>query len=159
MAKFRITPTIHSEKIRTVRVGGNASGTRANDNDIGKPVKLVGESNYGLCSTADAIEGVITSVETGVYDGFHLGGIVCQGYVNAVANGAQASPGTGALTIGQYVLATAPDAIQVASTTPLKVVSATDQAAAKTAPFRARIVSLGDAGSGAVGTTVVIELL
>lgn len=48
---------------------------------------------------------------------------------------------------------------QVADTTPRKVVKATDQAAAAAAPFKARVVSLGDVGTGAVGTTIVIELL
>lgn len=160
MAKFLITPTIHSEKVVTARVGGNAAGTRATDNDVGKFVKLVGDSNYGLVSSADAVEGVITSVETGVYDGYVLGGVVAKGFVNATANGLQATAGTGTIAVGDYVLATAPTAIQTAdATTPRKVVKATDQAAAKAAPFKARVVSLGSAASGAVGTTIVIELL
>lgn len=159
MAKFRITPTIHSEKVLTVRLGGNASNTRANDNDVGKPVKLVGESRYDLCATGNVIEGVITSVETGVYDSFHLGGIVSKGYVNAVANGLEGTPGVGAIAVGDYVVATAPAAVQTATAEPLKVLKATDQAAAKSAPYKARVVSLADAGSGAVGTQIVIELL
>jgi hypothetical protein len=159
MAKFLMTPTIHSEKIVTARIGGNASGTRANDNDVGKPVKLGGDSNYVLCAANDPIQGIVTSVETGLYDGFYLGGVVSKGYANAIADGSQAA-GTGALTVGQYVLAAAPEAIQVAKAAAyLKVRSATDQAAAAAAPFKARVVSLGDTGTGAVGTTVVIELL
>lgn len=159
MAKFLFTPTIHSEKIVTARIGGNAAGTRANDNDVGKFVKLGGDSNYVLVSSADAIEGVVTSVETGLYDEFYLGGVVSKGYVEATANGLQATPGTGTLAVGEYVLATAPAAIQVADAAPRKVVKATDQAAAKAAPFKARVVSLGAGNSGAVGATIVIELL
>lgn len=159
MAKFMFTPTVYSEKIVTARLGGNASNTRANDSDVGKFVKLGGDSNYVLVSSADAIEGVVTSVETNLYDGYVIGGVVAQGFVEATANGLQATAGTGTLAVGDYVLATAPAAIQVADTAPRKVVKATDQAAAKTAPFKARVVSLGTAGSGAVGTTVVIELL
>ena len=159
MAKFLMTPTIHSEKVVTARIGGNAAGTRANDNDVGKPVKLGGDSNYVLCALGNAIEGVVTSVETGTYDGYTLGGVVSKGYVNAVADGTQAA-GTGSLTVGQYVVAAAPEAIQVAKAAAyMKVRSATDQAAAAAAPFKARVVSLGDVGTGAVGTTVVIELL
>lgn len=159
MAKFLMTPTTYSEKVVTARIGGNASNTRANDNDVGKPVKLGGDSNYVLCAAGDAIEGIVTSVETGLYDGFYLGGVVAAGYHNVVAAGSQAA-GTGAIAVGDYVLAAAPEAIQVAkAATYLKVVKATDQAAAKAAPFKARVVSLGDTGTGAVGTTIVIELL
>ena len=161
MAKFLITPTTQNQITVTARLGGNAPNTRANDNDVGKGVKLVGDSNYGLLSVADAIEGVITSVETGVYDGYSLGGVQSKGYIDATAYGLQATPGTGAITVGQYVLAAAPAAIQVKETlsTTLRVVSATNQATAATAAFKARVVSLGPVGTGAVGTAIVIELL
>lgn len=161
MAKFLITPTTQNQITVTARLGGNAAGTRANDNDVGKGVKLVGDSNYGLLSAADAIEGVITSVETGVYDGYSLGGVQTKGYLNATAYGLQATPGVGAITVGQYVLAAAPAAIQTAETlsTTMRVVSATNQATAATAAFKARVVSLGPVGTGAVGTAIVIELL
>ena len=160
MAKFLITPTTKNQITVTARLGGNAAGTRANDNDVGKGVKLVGDSNYGLLAAADAIEGVITSVETGVYDGYSLGGVQSKGYIDATAYGLQATPGTGAITVGQYVLAAAPAAIQVKETlsTTLRVVSATNQATAATAAFKARVVSLGPVGTGAVGTAIVIEL-
>ena len=161
MAKFLITPTTQNQITVTARLGGNAAGTRANDNDVGKGVKLVGDSNYGLLAAADAIEGVITSVETGVYDGYALGGVQTKGYLNATAYGLQATPGVGAITVGQYVLAAAPAAIQTAETlsTTMRVVSATNQATAATAAFKARVVSLGPVGTGAVGTAIVIELL
>ena len=161
MAKFLITPTTQNQITVTARLGGNAAGTRANDNDVGKGVKLVGDSNYGLLAAADAIEGVITSVETGVYDGYSLGGVQTKGYLNATAYGLQATPGVGAITVGQYVLAAAPAAIQTAETlsTTMRVVSATNQATAATAAFKARVVSLGPVGTGAVGTAIVIELL
>ena len=161
MAKFLITPTTQNQITVTARLGANALATRANDNDVGKGVKLVGDSNYGLLSAADAIEGVITSVETGVYDGYSLGGVQTKGYLNATAYGLQATPGVGAITVGQYVLAAAPAAIQVAETlsTTMRVVSATNQATAATAAFKARVVSLGPVGTGAVGTAIVIELL
>lgn len=161
MPKFLITPTTQNQITVTARLGGNALATRANDNDVGKGVKLVGDSNYGLLAAADAIEGVITSVETGIYDGYSLGGVQSKGYIDATAYGLQATPGTGAITVGQYVLAAAPAAIQVKETlsTTLRVVSATNQATAATAAFKARVVSLGPVGTGAVGTAIVIELL
>ena len=161
MAKFLITPTTQNQITVTARLGGNALATRANDIVVGKGVKLVGDSNYGLLAAADAIEGVITSVETGIYDGYSLGGVQSKGYIDATAYGLQATPGTGAITVGQYVLAAAPAAIQVKETlsTTLRVVSATNQATAATAAFKARVVSLGPVGTGAVGTAIVIELL
>ena len=158
MAKFLITPTSYNEKVITARLGGNASNTRATDADVGKWVKLSGESNYTLVSSAEAIEGVITSIESSVYDGYHIGGVQVKGYIEAIANGAQVD-NLGAITIGDYVLATAPTAIQVEDSTPRKVVKATSQVNAKAAPFKARVVSLGKAGTGAVGTNIVIELL
>lgn len=161
MAKFLITPTTQNQVTVSARIGGNALATRANDNDVGKAVKLIGESNYGLVAAADAIEGVVTSVETGLYDSFVLGGVQSKGYINATAYGLQATPGTGAITVGQFVLSAAQAAIQVAETlsTSLRVVSATNQATAATAAFKARVVSLGPVGTGAVGTAIVIELL
>ena len=161
MAKFLITPTTQNQVTVTARIGGNAAGTRCNDNDVGKGVKLVGDSNYGLLSAGDAIEGVITSAETGIYDGYTLGGVQSKGYINATAYGLQATPGTGAITVGQYVLAAAPAAVQVAETlsSTIRVVSATNQATAATAAFKARVVSLGPVGTGAVGTAIVIEML
>jgi|JI8StandDraft_1071087.scaffolds.fasta_scaffold29847_5 hypothetical protein len=161
MAKFLITPTTESGRVITARLGANASNTRFTDADVGKGVKLTGDSQYNLLSAADAIEGVANSVETGVYDGYVLGGVQTKGYIAATAYGLQATPGTGAITVGQYVLAAAPAAVQVAETlsTTIRVVSATNQATAAAAVYKARVVSLGSAGTGAVGTAIVIELL
>ena len=160
MAKFLITPTTQNQIVVTARIGGNALATRCNDNDVGKAVKLVGDSNYGLVAAADPIEGIITSAETSIYDGFTLGGVQSKGYVDATAYGLQATAGTGVISVGQYVLAAAPAAVQVAETLgKLRVVSATNQATAATAAFKARVVSLGPVGTGAVGTAIVIELL
>ena len=161
MAKFLITPTTQSERIITARVGANAANTRFTDVDVGKGVKLTGDSQYNLLSAADAIEGVANSVETGVYDGYVLGGVQTKGYVDATAYGLQATPGVGVIAIGEYVYAAAPAAVQVAETlsTTIRVVSATNQATAAAAVFKARVVSLGSAGTGAVGTAIVIELL
>ena len=161
MAKFLITPTTQSERIITARVGANAANTRFTDVDVGKGVKLTDDSQYNLLSAADPIEGICTSVETGVYDGFVLGGVQTKGFVNATAYGLQATPGVGVIAIGEYVYAAAPAAVQVTETlsTTIRVVSATNQATAKALPFLARVMSLGPVGTGAVGTAIVIELL
>ena len=161
MAKFLITPTTQSERIITARLGANASNTRFTDADVGKGVKLTGDSTYGLLSAADPIEGICTSVETGVYDGYVIGGVQTTGFVDATAYGLQATAGTGTIAVGEYVYAAAPAAVQVAETlsTTIRVVSATTQATAKALPHKARVVSLGPVGTGAVGTAIVIELL
>ena len=161
MAKFLITPTTQSERVITARVGANAANTRFTDVDVGKGVKLTGDSQYNLLSAADPIEGICTSVETGVYDGYVLGGVQTKGFVDATAYGLQATPGVGVIAIGEYVYAAAPAAVQVTETlsTTIRVVSATNQATAKALPFLARVMSLGPVGTGAVGTAIVIELL
>lgn len=163
MAKFLISPTTGSfpQNTITARLGAGASNTRFTDVDVGKGVKLVGDSRYGLLSAADPIEGICTSVETGVYDTYVIGGVQTKGYVNATAYGLQATPGTGVIAVGEYVYAAAPAAVQVAETlsTTIRVVSATTQATAAGLPFKARVVSLGPVGTGAVGTAIVIELL
>lgn len=158
MAKFQITETIHSFPIFTVRLGTTGAGNQFTDADVGKAVKLTAESRYELCALGDAVEGVVSSVNEGTYDGFSIGGVATKGYKAVTFDGSQAA-GTGAITVGSYVVVGTVVARNTAQVGPLKVRLATDQAAAKAAPFKARVVSLGSAGSGAVGTTGVIELL
>ena len=158
MAKFLMTETIHSEKIVTARLGQSGTANVYTDKEAGKAVKLTADSRYELCAMGDAIEGVISSVNVGTYDGYSLGGVVRRGYKEVTFDGTQAA-GTGAITVGTYVVVGTVVVKDTALTAPLKVRSATDQAAAKAAPFNARVVSLGAAGTGAVGTTGLIELL
>lgn len=158
MPKFSIVETIHSEKVATVRLGQGGVANRYSDKEVGKAVKLTAESRYELCALGDAIEGIVSSVNVGSYDDYAIGGIVSKGYKEVTFDGTQAA-GTGAIAVGAYVVVGTVVAKDTALTGPLKVRSATDQAAAKTAPFKARVVSLGSAGTGAVGTTGVVELL
>jgi hypothetical protein len=154
-----IVPTAPSEESTTVRLGaGNAVGDRFADVDAGKLVKLVGESRYNLCALGDEIEGVVSSVESATQNGYSIGGIVtddCRIY--ARADGLQATPGVGVLAVGDYVVAGTVTAKGTALTDFPKVVKATSQ----TGIFRFawRVVSLGTVGTGAVGTTVVIECI
>lgn len=158
MPKFSIVETIHSEKVATVRLGQAGVANRYSDKEVGKAVKLTAESRYELCALGDAIEGIISSVNVGSYDDYSVGGVVGKGYKEVTFDGSQAA-GTGAIAVGTYVVVGTVVARDTALTGPLKVRSATDQAAAKAAPFKARVVSLGSAGTGAVGTTGVVELL
>ena len=159
MAKFLIVETIHSEKVQTVRLGQTGAANVYSDKEVGKAVKLTADSRYELCAAGNAIEGVISSVNLGTVDGYTIGGIVASGYKEVTFDGLQATPGTGAIAVGDFVVVGTVVAKDTALTGPLKVCKATDQAVAKAAPFKARVVSLGSAGTGAVGTVGVIELL
>lgn len=159
MPKFLMVETIHSEKVHTTRVG--TTGTPLKNADIGKAVKLIATDNYGLCSLGDALEGYLDTSNWdnhGTTDGFAIGGVIKSGTLAVTFDGSQAA-GTGALAAGDFVVVGTVVAAGTALTGPLKVRKATDQAAAAAAPHCARVVSLGTAGTGAVGTTGLIELL
>jgi hypothetical protein len=150
MAKFLIDETIHSEKVLTVRLGGNTAPARFTDADVGKPVKLVGESAYALPAAADPIEGFVSSINSGpTYDGFAVGGIYNTGYKRVTVVGAT-------LAIGDFVVAAAPTALN----TKLAAYAQVQQVAPATAATHAykwRVVSLGTTGTGVAGSWVVIE--
>lgn len=155
MPKFTISETIHSEKVKTVRLGTAtvALGGGYSDKEVGKAVKLSAESRYALCAAGDKIEGIVSSANLGVYDGFSIGGIVNSGYKEVTFDGIQLD-GTGAVAVGDYVVAGAVSAAGTALPGPVKVRKATTQTDTGEAW---RVVSLGSAGTGAVGTTGVIE--
>lgn len=160
MAKFLMVETIHSEKVVTTRVGTKAAPLTSAD--IGKPVKLIAESNYGLGAVGDAIEGFLTSSNhssQGTQDGFAIGGVVTKGFKAVTFDGAQATPGTGTVAVGDYVVVGTVVATGTKLTGPMRVCKATTQADAKAAPFKARVLSLGEVGTGAVGTVGLIEML
>lgn len=172
MPKFMISETIHSEKVKTVRLGTNtiANGGGYTDKEAGKPVKFSAESRYSLCAAGDLIEGFISSVNGGSYDGYSIGGIVDQGYKEVTFDGLQATAGTGTVAVGDYVVAGTAVAAGTALSVPPKVCKATLQPGTTEASvvgdvndhinaskFMWRVVSLGSAGTGAVGTTGIIE--
>lgn len=169
MAKAHfITPLVPQDPAQTVRLG--TTGAPFNTDDSGKLVKLSAESAYELCAAGDPIEAVVAAVETGKSGGFIAGSIFKRGAIFALADGLQATPGTGSLAVGDYVVAGTITAKNTKLTSFPKVCKATQQpgvteAAAvgdvndqlKVAMFPWRVVSLGTAGTGAVGTTIVIE--
>ena len=161
MAKFQISETIHSERVDTVRLGTTGAGNQYGYEENGKAVKLSGESAYVLCAAGDSIEAIVSSSnypEQGTVDGYSIGGIYSTGYKAVTFDGLQATPGTGSVAIGDYVVVGTVTAKGTALQGPLKVTKATTQADAKAAPFKARVVSLGSAGTGAVGTVGVVKL-
>src|SRR5574343_1260212 len=153
MAKFKMQPTVDTECI-TARLGaGSGSANYVTDLELKKPVKLVGDSQYNLCAAGDQIEGFIRAVETWTADDFSIGSVQTEGRVKVTLDGLQATPGTGVIAVGDYVVA----GTAVAKGTSLgsaypKVCKATTQTGMY---FAWRVVSLD--GTTAVGQTATIE--
>lgn len=131
MAKFKLKELIGSQPI-TVRLGaGSVYSTPANaytDKEIGKFVKLSGDSAYVLCAVGDPIQAVITGVESYNADDFSIGSVDATGRKRVQLEGTEAA-GTGSIAIGDYVVAgtPAPKDTALTITTPPKVRKATQQ--------------------------------
>lgn len=153
-----IKPTAPTEASVTVRLGAGALlANRWDQSEVGKAVKLVGESNYDLCAAGDEIEAFVTSVEMATANGWSIGGVTRNDLQFARADGLQATPGTGVITVGSYVVAGTATAKGTKLTDWPKVCMATTQATVRGGPNNWRVVSLGEAGTGAVGTTIVLQ--
>lgn len=153
MAKFKMQPLVGTEAF-TARLGtASGSANYVNDLEIGKPVKQIGDSLYNLCAAGDQIEGFITAVESYTADDFSVGSVSPNGRVKVTLDGLQATPGTGVITVGEYVVM----GTAVAKGTGLgaaypKVCKATTQTGMY---FAWRVVSLD--GTTAVGQTATIQ--
>jgi hypothetical protein len=180
-----IVPAVPQTKVQSVRLGDNTG--QFDINDEGKYVKFSAESRYVLCAAGDPIEGVISSVDTATSAGYTIGGILKAGAMFAIADGLEATPGTGTIALGDYVVCGSVTALGTDLTTFAKVCKATNQpgtavvsvvggadtaAAIKTqidaalvkvadaeanSLFAWRVVSLGTGGVGTVGATIVVE--
>lgn len=150
-----ITPTGNIEDAVTVRLGaGSGPSNNLLPAEAGKFVKLVGESRYDLCAVGDQIEAAIHSVDLAASAGFTVGGILKRDTMYVTFDGLQATPGTGVIALGDFVVTGTTVAKGTALTAYPKVCKAT--AAGNTLNFKWRVESLGSAGTGAVGTTGVI---
>lgn len=170
MAKFMMQPLIGRETF-TARLGaGTGASNQVTDKEAGKLVKLVGESRYNLCAAGDPIEAVISSVDTATLDNYSTGAVYNKGRLEVTFDGLQATAGTGTLAVGDYVVCGTVVAKDTALSAAPKVCKATMQPGVteasvvgdvndmlKVAMFAWRVVSLGSAGTGAVGTVGVIE--
>jgi hypothetical protein len=159
MAKFQLNELIRPYDTNdTVRLAdGTGAGNQLSDADVNKFVKLKGESQYGLCAVGDEIEGFAVSASDAggaLYDGFLLGTIQKEGRKLVTLDGIQATPGTGTVAVGDYVVAgtVVPRGTKVPGGAP-RVCKAT--AVASGIAFTWRVVSLK--GTGAVGQLAVIE--
>jgi len=158
MAKFKFGVILNESTKVTARLGDSTTPATSllNDADVGKFVKLIGDSQYGLCAAGNEIEGVMDTVNTATADGYAIGGVQKGGRVAVTLDGLQATPGTGAIAVGDYVVA----GTAVARNTALggskpKVSKAT--AAPGSLLFKWRVVSLD--GTTAVGQTGLIEFV
>ena len=101
-----IMPSGPTPTVNPVRLGAGAgAANNLSAKDEGKIIKLVGESRYDLAAAGDAIEGVIYAIEPATSGGFTVGGRVKDGMIYAIADGLQGTPGTGAIAVGDYVVA------------------------------------------------------
>lgn len=160
MAKFQFTELIlQMNEIITARLGAAATAAgNLTDYEQNKIVKLAGDSQYNLCAAGNEIEGFINSIQGATLDGWTIGSVQVGGRKEVLCDGAQATVGSaGALSVGQYVVTGTVVAKGTDLTTAPKVASATTQATIKNGPFAWRVVSLGSAGTGAIGTTAIIE--
>jgi hypothetical protein len=170
MPKFLMQPTIDNDA-ETARLGaGTGAANFLDDKEVGKFVKLVAESRYDLAAVGNPIEAKIVSVESATLDNFTIGSIQDEDRFNVTFDGLEATPGVGAVAIGDYVVV----GTAVAKGTsllgvPAKVCKATVQPGgvpaslteagrmAQLAVYAWRVISLGTVGTGAVGTTGVIS--
>lgn len=158
MAKFMFQELVDGARHLSARLGSapDANG-RVSDAEVGKFVKLAGESRYDLCAVGDQIEGRIAAYEPATLDGYSFGSVQIERRFYVTFDGLQATPGTGTLAIGDYVVCGTPVAKGTKLAVPAKVCKAT--AAGNTLNFKWRVISLGAAGTGAVGTVGLIELV
>lgn len=171
MAKFQFTPLTSDQEVITARLGaGTGAGNQwTGQNELGKFVKLAGDSRFDLCAAGNPIEGIVLSTEAATLDNYTIGSVQVDGRVAVTFDGLEATPGTGVVAIGDYVVTGTAVAKGTALAAAAKVTKATVQPGAVMASlteagrlgaivaYAWRVVSLGSAGSGAVGTTGLIE--
>lgn len=156
MAKFQFNTTLSQlDEYVTARLGDGATGVNLlADADVGKFVKLIGDSQYGLAAVGNEIEGIMNSGPEGAtYDGFAVGTVRKTGRVLVTLDGLQATPGTGVIAVGDFVVAGTVTARGTALPGNPKVCKAT--AAATGLVHKWRVVA--EYGTTAVGQLALIE--
>jgi len=160
MPKFIFTELVDISDIVTARLGaGTGAANNLTDKEVGKLVKLAGDSRYDLCAVGNEIEGRVAAVEVATLDAYTIGSVQKEGRFEVTFDGLQATPGTGVVALLDYVVCGTPVVkdTALASGVPAKVCKAT--AAGNTLNHKWRVVSLGSAGTGAVGTLGLIEFI
>jgi hypothetical protein len=108
--KFKFTETINPYVAgKTSRLGSGtktAAGHFDGDKEVGKFVKFAAASRYDLAAAGDPIEGVVQSMEGATMDDYSIGTVSLPLPGDRIAvtlDGLQATPGTGAIAIGDQV--------------------------------------------------------
>ncbi len=172
MAKFQMLELLSEDANITARFGaGTGLSNNFKDSEVGKCVKYVADSRFDLCVAGDPIEGFVVSVESATLDGYTIGSYQAEDRMTCTADGLQATPGTGTIAVGDYVVAGTVDALFTAipGTRFVKVCKATWQPGTsvpaafadcasiqKVATYAWRVVSI-TSGTGVVGDVLVIE--
>lgn len=172
MAKFKFDVLINPyANNKTARLADGAGATSLlSKSDNGKFIKFVGDSQYGLCAVGNEIEAILdVADDIAPMDGYTMGSISdsAQTRVKVAFDGVQATPGTGTVALGDYVVTGSVVARGTALAGALpKVCKSTDLTFATTPAvtfpsgsqhrFKWRVVAF-ISGTGAVGQTGVIE--
>jgi hypothetical protein len=161
MAKFLFTELVDLSKVISCRLGaGTITASAANafsDLEVGKFMKYVGDSRYDLCAAGNEIEGRLAAYEPATLDDYSFGSVAREGRFEVTFDGLQATPGTGTIAVGDYVVCGTITAKGTVLPGPPKVCKATTQADIKNSPFCWRVVSLGAGGVGTVGGVGVMQ--
>lgn len=166
MAKFTFQETIGVEGL-SAKLGSGASDALPNpvytDAEVGKIVKLSAGSRYQLAAVGDPIETFVLAVEPATADGTAFGSVVKAGsgtFKRVTLDGLQATPGTGVVAVGDYVVTGTPVAKGTKLTEPARVVKITDPTTVAgvwgATKYLWRVVEIYGA-TGAVGTQALIE--
>lgn len=167
--KFFYGDTINNHAAITSRLG--AQNAPYKDTEIGKLVKGTTESGHVLCAAGDRISGQVVAVEAATSDGYGIGSVQRNGRMRVLADGLQATAGTGTIALGDQVVCGTVVAKDTALTTYPKVCKATIQIGAVPADAAAagvqlaflaagevwQVVSLLEGGVGTVGASILIE--
>lgn len=147
MTAFYFDETVPNRNgaVRTSLLGASTSSSdHFTTKDANKPVKLIGDSRYGLVSDGDDLEAVVVGVEGGT-----LGNGYSYGSVQRYFNYLRAEVTGGVLSIGDTVVCAAQSALGTEQPY-VKVKSGAG------AVYKWRVVShLG--GTGQIGTPVLLE--
>lgn len=167
--KFFYTDTVPASAPITSRLG--AQNAPYKDTEIGKFVKATTESGHVLCAAGDQIGGQVVAVENATSDGYGIGSVQQRDRIRVTFDGSQAA-GTGAIALDDQVVCgtvVAKDTaltgypkvrkatIQVGTTVPADLTAAAAHMALLASGNVWRVISLGAAGTGAVGTEGLIE--
>lgn len=169
--KFYYGDTVPASPALTSRFGAQSAGYT--DKELFKLVKGTTESGHLLCAAGDQISGQVVAIENATSDGFTIAAIQRHDRLRVTADGLQATPGTGAIALGDQVVCgtvvaagTALGAnnpkvckatVQVGTTVPADLAAVAAHMALIASGNIWKVVSLGSAGTGAIGTEIVIE--